>query len=89
MFFGWFWLIPAFHMPERVPGQARQPPTRFLLTRKDVDFPLGVGEALVDVEVEMEWCDDNRELPAKQSSKGSSGGATGFAANVAPVLPGV
>lgn len=75
-------------MPERVAGQARQLPTKLLLTRKEVDFPLGVGEALVDVEIEMEWCEDNRESPAKQSSLGSSGETmTGLAANASPSLP--
>jgi phosphatidylinositol-3,4,5-trisphosphate 3-phosphatase/dual-specificity protein phosphatase PTEN len=29
--------------------------TTFLLTRKDLDFPLGLGSAIIDVEMEMEW----------------------------------
>jgi len=29
--------------------------TTFLLTRKDLDFPLGLGSAIIDVEIEMEW----------------------------------
>jgi phosphatidylinositol-3,4,5-trisphosphate 3-phosphatase/dual-specificity protein phosphatase PTEN len=48
--FGWFWFIPAFHMAEDAPA-----PTTLTLGRKEVDFPLGLGKALVDVAVELEW----------------------------------
>lgn len=58
-------------------------PTHFTLGRKEVDFPLGVGEALVDVDVEMEWCDDPEEQPAKQSSEGSADAGTGILAQLA------
>lgn len=75
-------------MPERTLGQAPLPPTKFLLKRKEVDFPLGVGEALIDIELEMEWCEDSREAPAKQSSGGSGGETTGLAANIGASLAG-
>lgn len=32
--------------------------TRFRLSRKEVDFPLGLGKGLLDVEVCMEPCDE-------------------------------
>ena len=51
----WFWFIPAFHMSTR--GSATES-TTYKLTRKEIDFPLGVGSYLVDVEVGMEWCDN-------------------------------
>ncbi|KAG9003093.1 Telomerase protein component 1 [Tulasnella sp. 427] len=52
--FGWFWFIPAFHLPSR-DSEAAQSPTEFKLTRKEVDFPLGPGTWLLDVTLKMEW----------------------------------
>lgn len=52
--FGWFWFIPAFHMPSRG-SEASRSPTEFKLTRKEVDFPLGPGSWLLDVTLRMEW----------------------------------
>ncbi|KAG9048212.1 Telomerase protein component 1 [Tulasnella sp. UAMH 9824] len=52
--FGWFWFIPAFHMPSR-DSEAARSPTEFKLTRKEVDFPLGPGTWLIDVTLAMEW----------------------------------
>lgn len=57
---GWLWFVPTFHMPQPPPSPGPPPsstPTRttFLLTRKDLDFPLGLGSAIIDVEIEMEW----------------------------------
>lgn len=60
---GWFWFVPTFHMPQPPPSpgpslsSTATPPTKttFLLTRKDLDFPLGLGSAIIDVEIEMEW----------------------------------
>ncbi|KAG8905161.1 large subunit of alpha-aminoadipate reductase, partial [Tulasnella sp. 417] len=52
--FGWFWFIPAFHMPSR-DSEASRAPTEFKLTRKEVDFPLGPGSWLIDLTLEMEW----------------------------------
>jgi phosphatidylinositol-3,4,5-trisphosphate 3-phosphatase/dual-specificity protein phosphatase PTEN len=60
---GWLWFVPTFHMPQPPPSHG--PPssstittptkTTFLLSRKDLDFPLGLGSAIIDVEIEMEW----------------------------------
>ncbi|KAH7907571.1 hypothetical protein BJ138DRAFT_1137484 [Hygrophoropsis aurantiaca] len=52
VFMGWLWIIPAFHM------STASEPTKLIFQRKDIDFALGVGSALVDVEVSMEWCPD-------------------------------
>jgi hypothetical protein len=50
---GWFWFIPTFHMP-----QASRSPTlsKLILQRSDIDFPLGIGARIVNVEVGLEWC---------------------------------
>ncbi|KAG6880011.1 hypothetical protein C0992_008218 [Termitomyces sp. T32_za158] len=50
VFMGWLWLIPTFHMKTASEG-----PTHFRLKRKELDFPLGLGSAIIDVEIEMEW----------------------------------
>jgi phosphatidylinositol-3,4,5-trisphosphate 3-phosphatase/dual-specificity protein phosphatase PTEN len=54
---GWLWFIPTFHMPQPPPSPASSPlpPTKFVLTRKELDFPVGLGTGIVDVEIEMEW----------------------------------
>ncbi|EGO03571.1 hypothetical protein SERLA73DRAFT_83635 [Serpula lacrymans var. lacrymans S7.3] len=61
VFMGWLWIIPAFHIPRASPQDNSI--TRLLFTRKDIDFPLGIGSSLVDVEVTLEWCS---ELEASQ-----------------------
>ncbi|KAF8167400.1 hypothetical protein B0H34DRAFT_681736 [Crassisporium funariophilum] len=60
VFMGWLWSIPTFHMPQPPPSSGTPPSpenmkSKFLLTRKDVDFPLGIGSGIIDVEIEMEW----------------------------------
>lgn len=49
---GWFWFVPAFHLKQN------ESSTVMRLVRKEVDFPLGPGEWIVDVEIGMEWVDD-------------------------------
>jgi phosphatidylinositol-3,4,5-trisphosphate 3-phosphatase and dual-specificity protein phosphatase PTEN len=53
---GWLWFIPLFHVSQTF--SSTQDTTRFLLTRKEVDFPLGVGSAIVDVEISLEACEE-------------------------------
>ena len=49
---GWFWFIPAFHMTHSsVPSAG----VVFHLTRAEVDFPLGIGANIVDIDVTMKW----------------------------------
>ncbi|KDR72555.1 hypothetical protein GALMADRAFT_252686 [Galerina marginata CBS 339.88] len=70
VFMGWLWFIPTFHMPQPPPSISSPSSSNpsspspnspsslkstFLLTRKDLDFPLGIGSGIIDVEIEMEW----------------------------------
>ncbi|KIO15939.1 hypothetical protein M407DRAFT_34432 [Tulasnella calospora MUT 4182] len=66
--FGWFWFIPAFHMPSR-DSEASRSPTEFKLTRKEVDFPLGPGSWLIDVTLEMEWAGKEATAAAPKPPK--------------------
>lgn len=56
---GWIWLIPTFHMPHG-PAQnggeddAKPTLTTIRLTRKEVDFSIGLGAGIVDVEISLE-----------------------------------
>ncbi|KAG5716158.1 Phosphatidylinositol-3,4,5-trisphosphate 3-phosphatase cnrN [Termitomyces sp. T112] len=50
VFMGWLWLIPTFHMMPPSEGS-----TKLRLRRKELDFPLGLGSAIVDVELDIEW----------------------------------
>jgi phosphatidylinositol-3,4,5-trisphosphate 3-phosphatase and dual-specificity protein phosphatase PTEN len=54
---GWLWFVPAFHMPQPLPRTADDVPqsAHLRLSRKDVDFPLGLGSWIVDIDIEMAW----------------------------------
>ncbi|KAI0659244.1 phosphatases II [Cubamyces menziesii] len=56
VFMGWFWFIPTFHLPHPR-GSAEQSAT-LVLTRKEIDFPVGIGSNIIDVSVSMEWCSE-------------------------------
>ena len=81
---GWFWFIPAFHFAH---GERRK---KWKLTRKELDFPLGVGSDIVDVEVEMERVAETQaEPPARVSSiesRAGKGEPSSSAVNVAHTL---
>jgi phosphatidylinositol-3,4,5-trisphosphate 3-phosphatase/dual-specificity protein phosphatase PTEN len=49
---GWLWFIPTFHMPA---GSEQPDKTKLVLTRKEIDFAIGVGSAIIDIEISMEW----------------------------------
>jgi hypothetical protein len=49
---GWMWFIPAFHMAEGASEGIIQ------LTRKDVDFPLGVGAWIENIEIVLTRVED-------------------------------
>ncbi|KAF8580595.1 phosphatases II [Ramaria rubella] len=57
VFMGWLWFIPAFHMTQPPPRTTDEAPSpvHFRLGRKDVDFPLGIGAWIVDIDIEMAW----------------------------------
>ncbi|KAH9477617.1 Phosphatidylinositol 3,4,5-trisphosphate 3-phosphatase and dual-specificity protein phosphatase PTEN [Psilocybe cubensis] len=62
VFMGWFWFIPTFHMSQPPPSSTsteKVDPTilkaNMTLSRKDIDFPLGVGSAIIDIDIQMEW----------------------------------
>ena len=61
---GWLWFIPTFHMPQPPPSSDPTQPqpssttSTFVLKRKEIDFPLGVGSYIVDVEISLEWLKD-------------------------------
>ncbi|KAI6032431.1 hypothetical protein EDC04DRAFT_2898130 [Pisolithus marmoratus] len=49
---GCFWFIPAFHIsPEAASSVA-------VFTRPEIDFAIGMGKSLVDVNISMVWCTD-------------------------------
>ncbi|KAJ7076063.1 phosphatases II [Mycena belliarum] len=77
VFMCWLWFVPAFHMAP-ASASAGGGPTTFTLTRKEVDFPLGVGSAIVDVAIEMEWADgEGVQPPARASSAEGTGEPAG------------
>ncbi|KAF9068857.1 hypothetical protein BDP27DRAFT_1383426 [Rhodocollybia butyracea] len=71
VFMGWLWFIPAFHMPQPPPslgGSQSQPSsltTKLTLKRKEIDFALGVGGSIIDVEISLEWLKES-EIEAVQ-----------------------
>lgn len=81
---GWFWFIPAFHFDQE--GKKK----RWKLTKKELDFPLGLGSDIVDVEIEMERADEMlAEPPARVSSvesRAGKGEPSSTVANVAHTL---
>jgi phosphatidylinositol-3,4,5-trisphosphate 3-phosphatase and dual-specificity protein phosphatase PTEN len=68
---GWFWFIPVFHLPD--PSSTGSTSTRFVLSRKEVDFPLGPGEDIIDVAVEMEWLHNQEPSNADVQMKDDNG----------------
>ncbi|KAJ6631161.1 hypothetical protein B0H10DRAFT_1981154 [Mycena sp. CBHHK59/15] len=94
VFICWLWLIPTFHMAQPPPaaGSASPPPTKVTLTRKETDFPLGLGSALIDLEISMEWlrATDSEAVqpPARQTSAEGTGEPAGVAATVVAVTAG-
>ncbi|EMD31886.1 hypothetical protein CERSUDRAFT_119176 [Gelatoporia subvermispora B] len=92
VFMGWFWFIPTFHMPH--PRAAGQTAT-LRLSKKEIDFPLGIGSGIIEVEVRMEWLlpsSDDSEPPPRQGSAESARGEgepAGVAATLQAVTTGI
>lgn len=77
VFLGWFWFIPTFHMPQRTPGGSTQS-TTLVLTRKELDFPIGIGANIIDVAVTLEWVPvpaDVLDPPSREGSLASCKGS--------------
>jgi len=53
---GWFWFIPAFHM-----GEERLT-THLILPKKEIDFPLGAGSWIIDVDIALDWATPDSEI---------------------------
>ncbi|TFK49457.1 hypothetical protein OE88DRAFT_1633023 [Heliocybe sulcata] len=53
IFMGWFWFIPQFHIPPEWSSTSTEP-FPLVFQKKDVDFPLGIGASIIDVEVTLE-----------------------------------
>ncbi|RDX54610.1 phosphatases II [Lentinus brumalis] len=89
VFMGWFWFIPTFHMHHpRGPGNES---ATFVLTRKELDFPVGIGANIIDVSVSMEWCSEAADVvspPARVTSVEIAEGK-GEPAGLASTLPAV
>lgn len=68
---GWFWFVPTFHMK---PGGTDV--VHLHLKRKELDFPLGAGSWILDVDVAMEWVSEEEAASgvpaARQTSKQES-----------------
>ncbi|KAG9104575.1 Telomerase protein component 1 [Ceratobasidium sp. 392] len=62
---GWIWFIPAFHMTDNATE------TTIKLTRKELDFPLGVGAWIEGVEIVLTRIDDDLTEPT--STRAGSG----------------
>ncbi|KAF7323923.1 Phosphatases II [Mycena kentingensis (nom. inval.)] len=95
IFIGWAWFVPTFHMDQPPPSSAAPssasttgsissasspPPTKFTLERKQMDFPIGLGSALVDVDIEMEWVrpGENVQPPQRNASLEPEGVSLGM-----------
>ncbi|KAL1739279.1 hypothetical protein HDZ31DRAFT_69101 [Schizophyllum fasciatum] len=99
IFMGWCWFVPTFHMPQPPPGAGTAPDatpskTTLHLTRKEIDFPIGIGEHLVDVDIDMEWLrpEDAEAVqpPAREDSleEATAGEPRGLAAQAPAVAAG-
>jgi len=66
----WLWFIPAFHITPETRSSS------FILPRDDLDFPIGIGKDIMDVELKMEWCQDevdDTQVETAQTDSPSSG----------------
>ncbi|KAJ3825816.1 phosphatases II [Lentinula raphanica] len=61
VFMGWLWFIPTFHMPKPPPNsdlsqtQPSSLSSKLTLQRKELDFALGIGSSVIDIEISLEW----------------------------------
>ena len=73
------------------PRSSTQGATHFLLTRKELDFPLGVGSAIVDVDISLEACEEVEpkivQPPARQANQESRDDGMGELACITTAQP--
>ncbi|TCD68747.1 Telomerase protein component 1 [Steccherinum ochraceum] len=88
VFMGWFWFIPTFHMP---PRDAEQQTVTLKLTRQEVDFAVGIGSHIVDLEVNLEWCSESADIisPPERTTSVESREGKGEPAGVAAAVEAV
>ena len=62
-----------------------------VLTRKELDFPVGIGANLIDVAVSMEWCSEAADVvsPPERVTSVEIAEGKGEPAGVAGTLPAV
>ncbi|KAG1730343.1 hypothetical protein EDB19DRAFT_1385553 [Suillus lakei] len=73
VFMTWLWVIPAFHIAPETPSSS------LILARDELDFPIGIGKDIMDVELKMEWCQDevnDTQVETAQTDQPSSGAET-------------
>ncbi|KAI0336859.1 phosphatases II [Cubamyces sp. BRFM 1775] len=75
VFMGWFWFIPTFHLPH--PRGSGEQSATLVLTRKEIDFPVGIGSHIIDVSVSMEWCSEAADVINPPERLGSAESAEG------------
>lgn len=69
---GWMWFIPCFHLPQ--PPSRNEEKTLYKLIRSDIDFPLGFGATLIDVELVLGWdLETVEEEPPRLSVESKAG----------------
>lgn len=53
---GWLWFIPIFHMPTPPTDMEQsEQSTKIVLGCKEIDCLSGIGTAISDVEIFLEW----------------------------------
>jgi phosphatidylinositol-3,4,5-trisphosphate 3-phosphatase/dual-specificity protein phosphatase PTEN len=81
VFMTWLWFIPAFHISLDTPSSS------FTLRRDDLDFPIGIGKGIMDVELKMEWCQDVDDMQVETTRTDSP--SSGVETVVASIAGGV
>ncbi|KAJ3813585.1 phosphatases II [Lentinula aff. lateritia] len=79
VFMGWLWFIPTFHMPQPPPYSDLSQPqpsnisSKLVLQRKELDFALGIGSSIIDIEISLEWLKETEvetvQPPARVSTE--------------------
>jgi phosphatidylinositol-3,4,5-trisphosphate 3-phosphatase/dual-specificity protein phosphatase PTEN len=79
---GWFWFIPAFHVSQ----DASLSPSTLVLVRKELDFPLGTGAKIIDVEVGLRPCPMEDARPESRDEKEDRDGVVNIPAELEAVM---